>query len=169
MRKMKQVTMKGYEGYSKAYDKKAETITRHGGMMKLEKLTPAEWFDTYSAYRNDLVAEVEQGARKQIGNVNQYIISDQAYFMSAKQARNIQKGLEKTYEEYEDSPEFERVVKETTIRNLRTGKFDWKTIKGSLGWQSFLSDEYQKAKKTLGSAKKASQYIQDFFFGGSPT
>lgn len=81
---------KRYAKYRKELIEKKQMLER----MDLDFYQPnplpfRDYKEKYLQYQNDLKQEIELGKRKTIGNVNNFIVSDQAYELSAKQAASI--------------------------------------------------------------------------------
>lgn len=72
---------KAYENYSKRYDAKQKQLEKRGYSMADTKLNKREYNMVRTAYVND-------GIKK---NINQTIVSDQAYEYSQKTARQMKK------------------------------------------------------------------------------
>lgn len=113
---------KAYENYVKRYKEKAESLSKKGYEMASKMLTR-------TAYEMTRQAFVAEGITT---NINQSIVSAQAYEYSQKAARQMKKTAEK----------FELEWKEKSILELRKGEID---ISGINNWLKGLSEE-ERAK-----------------------
>jgi hypothetical protein len=139
-----------YQAYSREYDKQENKMERLGLKMSTEKLTKEEYLDEAHIVRNQLEYDVEQGRRKGVGNVNQYIVRDQAYEVSYKQAKAQSKYFEQEYlAELREAglineKAFERgevKLNPRGMRELRTGR-----LQEEFGFYEAVSDYYQRMK-----------------------
>ena len=81
---------KSYNRYLKMYDKKSTHLSnRYNHTMFERKMTYEQWKQTYATYYMDAKKEMVAGVRKNLGDINQYLVSRAAYDVSEKQARNI--------------------------------------------------------------------------------
>ena len=142
MRKAKSLTAKGYAGYEKAYAKKVKMLHKQGLLPRAPKLSRKAWEETYKATRNTLVEAVKAGERKQIGNVNQVIISRQMYMYTSKQAHKLKLAAEMSGQKL-------------SINQIKAGEFDWNQIK----------EEYQRGKALGLTGTQAGMEISWFYFG----
>ena len=105
----------------------------------------------------------KKGKRESIGNVQQYMISQQAYKLSQKQALGIF-GSDPFQEYRADNPELK---KSDIIRKLRTGE-----LQESIEWYDSIKDFYHKMKGTINpdtgeayKAKKIKALISRTYYG----
>ena len=103
---------KAYLNYEKRYEAKKKSLEGRGYMMADKKLTRREYEMVRKAY-------VESGVEK---NINQTIVSDQAYEYSQKTARQMKATATK----------FNLDWKDKTITELRKGSIDVSGINNSL-------------------------------------
>lgn len=125
---------KAYENYIKRYDAKKKSLAKRGYDMADKKLTKREYEMVRTAYINDGVTE----------NINQTIVSDQAYEYSQKTARRFKATAEK----------FDLEWKNKSITELRKGGIDVSQI------NEILKEEYPDWTGT-----QRQQYISYEVFG----
>ena len=111
-----------YKKKKKRYEAKQVSLRRRGYRMADKKLTRKEYDMVRKAY-------VESGVEQ---NINQTIVSDQAYEYSQKTARQMK----------ETAKKFNLDWKDKTITELRKGEIDVSGINNSL---KEMSDEERKA------------------------
>lgn len=109
---MKRRLDKAYENYIKRYDAKKKSLAKRGYEMADKKLTKREYNMVRTAYIEDGVTE----------NINQTIVSDQAYEYSQKTARRFKATAEK----------FDLDWKDKSITELRKGGIDVSEINEKL-------------------------------------
>lgn len=112
-------TLRGYDAYVQAYEKRKEELRRKGLTMYERKYTKLEYDTTYTAIRNDRKREIREGKRKTVGDINRQMVNEQTYEYSLKQGRAMQKAIEvQTGNKYK-------------IADIRAGvfKIDWNEIK----------------------------------------
>lgn len=78
-----------YRAYLRDYQAQARKLLKYDEYMNSKPLSKEKYLTKWQEYKNDLQKEKEQGKRTSIGNVNQYIVRDQAYAISYKQARGL--------------------------------------------------------------------------------
>lgn len=113
---------KAYKNYEKRYEAKQASLSRRGYQMADKKLTRKEYDMVRKAY-------VESGVEQ---NINQTIVSDQAYEYSQKTARQMKSTAKKFNLEWKDK----------TITELRKGEIDVSGINNSL---KEMSDQEREA------------------------
>lgn len=92
---------KRYAAYKKAYIRRSNLLAKKGySMYDQEMLTKTEYREMYQATLNDRKKEVKSGERKSVGNINEAIVSMQAYELSEKSAYAIFDFLEQNKEKY---------------------------------------------------------------------
>ena len=131
---MKKRLDKAYENYEKRYDAMAESLAKRGYEMADTKLNKREYEMVRTAYINDGVTK----------NINQTIVSDQAYEYSQKTARRFKKTAKKFNLEWKDK----------SITELRKGEIDVSAI------NDILKEEYPDWTGT-----QRQQYISYEVFG----
>ena len=81
---------KRYAAYKKAYLKRQVLLEKKCySMYDQQILTKTEYKEMYQATLNDRKKEVKSGERKSVGNINEAIVSMQAYELSEKSAYAI--------------------------------------------------------------------------------
>ena len=133
-----------YESYVKAYDKKKVQLAKKGLTMYDTKLSKSEFEYKYAAVRSDLKEKVSKGERKVIGNVTQYIVSEQTYELSQAQGKKL----------VEVSKKFDQKL---TLQQARAGMFDWTIVK-----------KYRSEMKNMGLSNTEIQLAISQEFFGSP-
>lgn len=85
-----------YQAYLRAYYRQAKKV---GGeeYMSEAPLPKEDYLTEREATKNDLIREIKRKERKSIGNINQYIVRDQAYPISYKQVKALQGYIEREY------------------------------------------------------------------------
>lgn len=102
--KMSKRLEKAYENYTKRYEAKKKSLSKRGYEMADKKLNQREYEMVREAYINEGVSE----------NINQTIVSDQAYEYSQKTARRFKATAKK----------FDLEWKSMSITELRKGGID---------------------------------------------
>lgn len=88
-------TLRGYDAYVQNY-KKAEAELKKKGLTMADKMyNKLEYKTTYKAIKNDREKAIAKGERKTIGNINREMIKDQTYEFTQKQAKAMQKAIER--------------------------------------------------------------------------
>lgn len=152
-RRNKPVTDKGYRSYVKMYKEKEQTMQKYDHEMNLKMLTRTQWEETYKAQRNTLRKQVAAGERKAVGNVNQVLVSKEAYPYTYKQARALKKAAKTINAEHKGEKGYKPITEKSSA--LRRGEFDWGEI-----------DRYYHQLKNAGlDTFKASDMIGAYFFG----
>ena len=116
---------KRYAKYRKELLEKKQMLNRMDlDFYRPDPLPFRDYKEKYLQYQNDLKQEVEAGERKTIGNVNKFIVSDQAYELSAKQASSIFKYIQTLPEEEKASLDISTRgrINELMLK-LRTGSY----------------------------------------------
>lgn len=113
---------KAYENYVSRYNKKAESLKKRGFDMADTLLSEREYNMVRKAYTDNGVTQ----------NINQTIVSEQAYEYSQKTAKQMKATANK----------FDLNWKDTSILELRKGKIDVSGINNSL---KGMTDEERKA------------------------
>ena len=117
-----------YQSYVEAYEQRKSKLANKGlNMYDDVKLTEAEFRYKYASMRNELKIKVAEGKRKVVGNVTQYIVSEQAYKVSQAQARGLVKAAR------------EMKIK-ANMQQIRTGEVDM---------DPYLSEFYHKLKNEM--------------------
>ena len=156
--------VKRYNSYKKDFYKRTNKMIENGltpydGVA----LTYREYKEIYTEERNDRIKEVESGERKQIGNINAKIISDQVYELSEEQAYAIFDYMKTLSEEEKEALNFSYKNINTAIAKIRQGEF----VSEELGLWDIISSEREKLfKQGLSKAEVRKQISQTFF--GSP-
>ena len=118
---------KAYANYVKRYEAKEAQMAKRGYKMSDTKLTEREYRMVRKAYQNEGITK----------NINQTIVSDQAYEYSQKTARRFKATAEK----------FDLSWKEMSITELRKGGVDVSEINDLLkelypDWTGYQRQEY---------------------------
>ena len=125
-----------YQSYVEAYEQRKSKLASKGfNMYDDVRLTEAEFRFKYAAMRNELKMKVAEGERKVVGNVTQYIVSEQAYKVSQAQARGLVKAARKR-------------DMDVNVQQIRTGAVDM---------DPFLSEFYLELKNEM--LKGDGQYL----------
>ena len=147
-----------YQSYVEDYEQRKSKLASKGlNMYDDVRLTEAEFRFKYAAMRNELKIKVAEGKRKVVGNVTQYIVSEQAYKVSQAQARGLVKAARKRN-------------MDADIYQIRTGAVDM---------DPFVSDFYHKLKNEMLEGdgqylskkefyKEIQRVIRQEFYGDSP-
>lgn len=92
---------KRYVAYKKSYLKREALLAKKGyTMYDQQMLSKTEYKEMYQATLNDRKKEVKSGERRSVGNINEAIVSMQAYELSEKSAYAIFDFLEQNKEKY---------------------------------------------------------------------
>lgn len=102
-----------YKAYLRDYQAQARKLLKYDEYMNSKPLSKEKYLTKWQEYRNDLQKEKEKGLRTSIGNVNQYIVRDQAYAISYKQAKGL-----KEFVKSEFPKELKKIGKEISDREL---------------------------------------------------
>lgn len=140
----KKLSKANYNSYVDAYNKKKAQLAKKGLKMYDTLLTKTEFEYKYAAVRADLKELTKKGKRKVIGNVTQYIVSEQTYELSQSQGKKLA----------EVSKKFGEKI---TIQQARAGQFNWDTVK-----------KYRSEMKNLGLSNTEIQLVISQEFFGSP-
>ena len=139
---------KGFAAYRKRYRKKRKELERRGESMRDEELSFYNW----KIYHEEKKKELEE-AGLEGANVNQYIVSEQAYERSQKQWR----ALKEHEEEILGNTGFD--ISKMSASKFRKGYYDEELNEA-------LSNEYWYLKEGLGlSTSEAKREISMLFFG----
>lgn len=133
-----------YNSYVAAYNKKKTQLAKKGLTMYDTMLTKTEFEYKYAAVRADLKELTKAGKRKVIGNVTQYIVSEQTYELSQSQGKKL----------VEVSKKFGEKL---TLQQARAGYFNWDMIK-----------YFRSEAKKLGLSNAEIQLVISQEFFGSP-
>lgn len=128
-----------YEAYKRDYQSQSRKLMMVDEDMNKPMLTKSQYEIKYVQYKNELKLEVKRGERKGIGNVNQYIVRDQAYEISYKQEKALREFVK--HEFADDLEELELKPKDFTMK-LRQG-----TLFEELGVGDFISNFYESQKQ----------------------
>lgn len=143
-----------YNAYLRAYDKQERKLSKQGLEMSDTKYDFNEWIEQWSKKRNDLQYEVNIGQRKGIGNVNQYLVRDQAYELSYKAGEAVYKALQERGEVGEGISRQKMMVK------IRQGEF----LK-SEGWWDAIQSFREQLKKEGYAPDMIRQEVSRQFYG----
>lgn len=125
-----------YNAYLRAFEKQKSKLAKRGLEMNDEKYSFSEWEEQWIRKRNDLQYEVNLGERRGIGNVNQYLVRDQAYELSYKQGEAI-------YRAMSDRGELqEGISKITYMTKIRQGEWLDK-----IGWWENIKELREELRK----------------------
>lgn len=92
---------KRYAAYKKSYQRRETILAKKGyTMYDQQMLSKTEYKEMYQATLNDRKKEVKSGERRSVGNINEAIVSMQAYELSEKSAYAIFDFLEQNKEKY---------------------------------------------------------------------
>ena len=83
-----------YEVYSKEYDRVKAAMEKKGYTMASEKYTKIEWKITHRAETNDSKEAIQEGKRKNVGNINRDLVREQQWHYSTAQAKAQRKSYE---------------------------------------------------------------------------
>ena len=140
---------KRYAAYKKAYQKRETMLAKKGyTMYDQQMLSKTEYKEMYQATLNDRKKEVKSGERRSVGNINEAIVSMQAYELSEKSAYAIFDFLEQNKEKY--GLEYDTTNINDMIMKIRQGEWlredvqIWDLI---TNYRSYLFDKgYSKAQ-----------------------
>lgn len=123
--------------YKEQYDKKAESLARYGISMSNPKYENIRTFkEMYIKERNNLKLDIKLGRRKTLGNVQQFLISKQAYGISKRQALSLIKSDAFTKEFKDDLSE---LTKRYGKRNLLLAIRDKQWLE-EIGWYDSIRE-----------------------------
>ena len=149
---MARQTGPSYKAYKKAYEAKKASLLRRGLTMNDKMYTESEYKFQYKLERAEMVADVREGKRKAVGNVNQRLVERQTFELDINRARALQASAR------------ERGIK-LTIAEIRAGM-------DNLLDQSRLTSLYDEIKSTYSelrdasySSKEAGAFIGQFYYG----
>ena len=138
-----------YKVYKNYYREKQEKLLSKGSVMNERMLSLREFQARYDETKLILSEDVHNGVRKQVGNIYQSMISDQAYAVDYSTYNAIRKHN-----------------KELGQPNLFTRENTLEEIKKTLSdefWED-LSTDYYDLKRLYG-VKAAAALISQFYFG----
>lgn len=135
---MKKRMDKAYANYKKRYQAKEASLKKRGYDMQSPMLSPEGYEAVREAYQRDGVKI----------NLNQTIVSDQAFEYSQKQARGIRKAAED-----QNNP-----IKDYSLTDIRTGKVDISSI------TTDMNEDLKKLFPTWTGVER-SKYISHEVFG----
>lgn len=148
---MKKLSVKQqYDIYKREYLKKQIKVAEQGGQMFSPMYSEKKFRARYLETKAQLLEDVKSGSRKGVGNVYQYMISDQAYAIDQKMYR----GLKKLYKEAGEEVNFDRFTSYSEIRYRASDKI-WETVEGY----------YKQLRIDGADAVSANQMIAQMFFG----
>lgn len=86
-----------FQAYKRAYQRQADKVGGREDMASPEIQDKETFLAMHEAYKNELKKDVRYGKRQAVGNVIQYMVRDQAYEVSYKQAEALKDYIEKEY------------------------------------------------------------------------
>lgn len=143
-----------YNAYLRAYEKQESKLAKRGLEMNDEKYTFREWEERWLKKRNDLQQEVNLGDRHGIGNVNQYLVRDQAYELSYKAGEAVYRALEKRGDLEEG------ISKISYMAKIRQGEF----LK-SAGWWEAINDFRDELERKGYTKSAIREEVSRVFYG----
>lgn len=153
---------KRYAAYKKAYEKREAMLAEKGYTMYDQiKLTKTEYKEMYQAVLNDRKKEVKSGKRQSIGNINEVIVSMQAYELSEKSAYAIFDFLETKKDELDIEYDTKNI--NDLIMKIRQG--EW--LREDVGIWDMIRD-YRRDLFDKGLTKEEVRHAVSRTFFGSP-
>ena len=134
-----------YKRYVEWYHKQEEIVARKGHKMYSDMYSEKRFHEKYKYYRSVYQYDIQQGKRKTIGNLYQYMTRDQSYLMDY----STQKALRAAFPDLKPS-RFE-TIKEIKSR-MTDEDFD------------YIRYQYHLARNEL-SVNDSLNYIAQTFFG----
>lgn len=104
-----------YEAYKREYALQQAKLRRKGYEMYSPRYSELEFSTMYVAKRNEFKELIKEGKRKQIGNITQSLVREQAYEFSSSQAKAMKEAAKVTNQDL-------------TYTQIRKGQFDWSKI-----------------------------------------
>lgn len=156
-----------YAVYLRDYVKQRDKMQALGETMAEKPYNYAMYKEEWLKKRRDLEHAKDIGERNSIGNVNQYLVREQAYELSQKAGKALYKALEARGEledfgltEARYNKNGELVFSSKDLRVLRQGE-----LARSQAWWDAIANERERLK-SLGYDKKAiSHEISKTFYG----
>lgn len=148
-----------YNIYLRDYEKQEAKLDRQGEKMAYGKYTFEEYKNAWQEKRDELLYEKNIGERNSIGNVNQFLVREQAYELSYKAGQGVLKHLVESGDIEEPTTLSQRVKELTKIRQgdyLNTSGF-WNAVQERREELYKLYGKYHK--------KEANAQISREFFG----
>ena len=146
--KTTKIQKKSYAAYKRRYRKKAKLLSKRGKDMREDMLNLHDWKIYYAQKKSDLEKE-----GKSTANVNQYIVSEQAYERTEKQWRALKATKDRLLEEIGLD------ISKYTAFEFRTGAYDEE-------FNRAVSNEYWYFRESLGfDVKRAKEEISMLFYG----
>lgn len=153
---------KRYAAYKKAYLKRQALLEKKGySMYDQQILTKTEYKEMYQATLNDRKKEVKSGERKSVGNINEAIVSMQAYELSEKSAYAIFDFLETKKDELDIEYDTKNI--NDLIMKIRQG--EW--LREDVGIWDLIRD-YRSDLFDKGLTKEEVRHAVSQTFFGSP-
>lgn len=153
---------KRYAAYKKAYLKRQALLEKKGySMYDQQILTRTEYKEMYQATLNDRKKEVKSGERKSVGNINEAIVSMQAYELSEKSAYAIFDFLETKKDELDIEYDTKNI--NDLIMKIRQG--EW--LREDVGIWDLIRD-YRSDLFDKGLTKEEVRHAVSQTFFGSP-
>lgn len=161
----KRVEKKGltmYEVYELKYAEKQHTLKNKYGenaRMKETKLKKAQFYGAYaSGYNNDDIY-LKTGEISKRHNITDWIVDEQAYFLTEKQAKKV---YERAYEISTENVKSKRkeVPTAETIRKIRAGKYGF-----TADFFAIIQNEYEQLLDQGYTKKQARNEIKNMYWG----
>lgn len=156
-------TLRGYEAYSYAYDEMQRKRAAKGYTMAKPKKSKADWEKAYRTEKTYREADVINGNRKTVGDINRALIQNQTYHTTQAQAKARQQIIRKQ-------------GKSATLAEIRGGAAepDWKAIEDrrkelneQYGLSEMQKDHHRKLSRVEKSKLDEINHIisEEYFYG----